>query len=187
MPALLLSPLLWKVIAALAIAAALAYAWHTFVEKYREQGRVEVRAEWEADALRRVQALQETEAKLAAKSIEAGRAIGERDNERRKRAAEAQKHAQALAPAVAAVVVPAAAVGVLRDALAASDPAPATRSPGAAQGSAAAAAAGADSTVGLLTGWGVEVINLYDACRSQVTGWINFYASLQAAQPKEAP
>lgn len=38
-----------RAIAILAALAALAYAWHRFTEHYREQGRIEVRAEWDAD------------------------------------------------------------------------------------------------------------------------------------------
>ena len=38
------------------------------------------------------------------------------------------------------------------------------------------------TTVGLLTGWALEAIRLYDQCREQVTGWQAFYRGLQAAQ-----
>ena len=43
-----------RAIAIIAALAAIAYAWHRFVEHYREQGRAEVRAEWDADKARRI-------------------------------------------------------------------------------------------------------------------------------------
>ena len=44
-----------------------------------------------------------------------------------------------------------------------------------------------DSTVGLVTGWAVDVIGDYNTCRDEVKGWIAFYHALQQAQPEVTP
>lgn len=172
-------------IAVLAILAALAYAWHRFTEHYREQGREEVRLEWEKDKAERIAAADAMVEVWRGEVARAGKASRERDDERRKRRDEAARRAAELPPEVAGVAVPGAAVGVLNRAL--GDTAPATGSTGAPERPAAAAAAGADSTVGLLTGWGIEVIAMYETCRARVTEWREFYAALQAAQPRTDP
>lgn len=51
-----LSPIAWRAIAAAALLAALAWAYHQWAERQREIGRDEIRAEWQADKLARAEA-----------------------------------------------------------------------------------------------------------------------------------
>ena len=175
-------------VAALAIALALGAIKRSYDDGKREEGAAPVRAEFEAykkTAMERTSAIT-----LAwdAKRIEAEQAGKVADDERAKRFAESKKRAQALPPAVAAVVVPGRALSLLDDAIRASDPAPIAGPAVAPVESPAAAPVAApeqDGTVGLLTAWGLDVVRLYDACREQVIGWQAFYAGLQAAQTPE--
>ena len=140
-----------------------------------------------------------------AKRIEAETAGKVADDERARRIAESKVRLAALPAAVAAAPVDARAVSLLNDAIAGQQPAPA--GPAAEPEPAAAAVAqGADqqreqmhppgdrpgdglhdngTTVGLLTGWALEAIRLYDQCREQVIGWQAFDRGLQAAQGAE--
>lgn len=179
---------------------------HSYDDGKREEGAAPVRAEFAAyveTARKRTTAIT-----LAwdQKRIEAEAAGKVADDERAKRMAESKVRLAALPPAVAAVPVDARAVSLLNDAIAGQQPAPA--GPAAEPEPAAAAVAqGADqqreqmhppgdrpgdglhdngTTVGLLTGWALEAIRLYDACRAQVTGWQAFYRNLQDAQQQGA-
>ena len=122
------------------------------------------------------------------KRIEAEQAGKVADEERAKLFAESKMRAQALPAAVAAVVVPAAALGVLDAAIDAGSAAPTpgpAGAPPAATPAAAETAAQPDGTVGLLIEWGAMAVAKYDECRDLVTGWQAFYRGLQAAQVPE--
>ena len=180
--------LLAKTLAALSFVAGLVWGWHHFTERYREEGRMEVRAEWDLDKVARRKLVTEITLAWNDQRIAAEAAEKERDEERAKRIATATIRAKTLAPEVAGVVVPGAALRVLDVAIADSPAFAGTadhayKTPPAAT---AATADDSDGTVGALTEWGVRVIGLYDACRDMVTAWQAFYAGLQKDQPKKA-
>ena len=180
--------LLAKGLAVLVLVAGLLYGWHVFTESYRAEGRAEVTAKWNADIERRRE--QTTAITLAwdQQRIKAETAAKGLDDERAKRFAEATQRARALPAAVAAIVIPGVSVGVLQSALGTDTteaPEPSGTTPTTDTAVAPSADSQANSTVGLLTEWGVEVINLYDVCRTRVGEWQTFYRGLQAAQPKE--
>lgn len=195
--ALALLAKIWK---PLAIVAAVAILWFGLlaVKHSYDDAR---RAEGAAPALKQLTALQDqvkaAQDRASALALQwdterqkAEAAAKGMDDERSKRLAEAQIRVKALPAVVAAVVVPAAALGVLDDAIRASEPVPApgpAREPEQARPVAATAAPDADGTLGPLIQWGAQVVTLYDACRDQVHGWQAFYRGLQAAQPKESP
>ena len=186
----------WKpiagLVALLALGLAIMAVKHSYDDGKREEGAAPVRAEF--DAYRKAATERTTAITLAwdQKRIAAETAQKGLDDERANRLADASKRAQALPAAVAAVVVPAAALSVLDDAIRASDQPAATGSAGGIVEARPAPAAAApdparngDGNVGLLVQWGVLVSAMYDACRDQVTGWQRFYADLRAAQPAE--
>lgn len=182
----------WRPIAAAVALVALYLAVvglkHSYDEGKRDEGRAEVQAKFDAYVTAAMERTSAITLAWDAKRIEAETAGKVADDERAKRFAESKMRAQALPAAVAAVVVPAAALGVLDDAIRASDRAETPGSAGAPVENPAAATPAAtepDGTVGLLTAWGLEVVALYDACRDQVTGWQTFYRGLQAAQTPE--
>lgn len=51
----LLTPMVWRAIAAAALLVTLAWVYHLWAERQREVGRQEVRVEWEADKLARAE------------------------------------------------------------------------------------------------------------------------------------
>ena len=199
----------WKPLAGVVLCIAIALALGAMKRSYddgkREEGAAPIRAEFKAykDA-----AMARTTAITLAwdqKRIEAEQAGKVADDERARRIAESKVRLAALPAAVAAAPVDARAVSLLNDAIAGQQPAPA--GPAAEPEPATAAVAqGADqqreqmhplgdrpgdglhdngTTVGLLTGWALEAIRLYDQCREQVIGWQAFYRGLQAAQGAE--
>lgn len=179
----------WRPIAAAVALVALYLAVvglkHSYDEGKRDEGRAEVQAKFDAYVTAAMERTSAITLAWDAKRIEAETAGKVADDERAKRFAESKMRAQALPAAVAAVVVPAPAVGVLQRAI---DDSAAATGPARESEPAHPIAAehpddtGAASTVGLLTAWGLEVVRLYDACRDQVTGWQAFYQGLQAAQ-----
>ena len=175
-------------VAALAIALALAAMKRSYDDGKRAEGAKPVQAAF--DAYVETARKRTTEITLAwdAKRIEAEQAGKVADEERAKLFAESKMRAQALPPAVAAVVVPAAALGVLDAAIDAGSAAPTpgpAGAPPAATPAAAETAAQPDGTVGLLIEWGAMAVAKYDECRDLVTGWQAFYRGLQAAQVPE--
>ncbi len=184
MPAFLLSPLLWKVVGALVVAAALAWAWHLFVEHYREQGRVEIRAEWKADTDRRIAATTAMTLMWDSKRQEAEKANAERDKERALRLQDARQRVQQLPPAVAGMRFPGAARRLLNEPTGGDS---AKAAAGTGKADEAAAGAAADTSVGAVTDWGVTVKGMYQACLDRVADWATFYTSLRAAQPETQP
>ena len=181
----------WKPLAGILLIAALAagalFAKHGYDERRREEGRAEIRAEWKADTERRVAMTTAITNEWNAKRIEAETAIGERDRERAQRQADNQARARALPPAVAGGHFSGVAVSVLNRA--ASDSAAAAEPAGATARAAPAAADDSDdsdATVGAVVEWGVTLIGMYETCRTRVGEWQEFYAALQAAQPKGA-
>ena len=79
-----LSPytMLIKIGALIALALALAWCWHLFVDHYREQGRVEIRKEWDADKAARIKRTTELTLLLSGKLQVA---MGEADKAKEKR------------------------------------------------------------------------------------------------------
>ena len=182
----------WKPLAGIVICIAIALALGAMKRSYddgkREEGAKPVRAELVA-LQKQVTAAQERASALALQwdqQRQVAEAAGkERDDERAKRMAESKVRLAALPPAVAAVVVPAAALSVLDNAIdagsAAPAPGPAGEAPAAAP-AVAETAAQPDGTVGLLIEWGALAVAKYDECRDLLTGWQTFYRGLQTAQ-----
>lgn len=168
------------VVTILALALALAGLKSSYDKRKRAEGAAPVIAEF---AAYKAAAAAETAAitlKWDQERIKAETAGKVAADERRKRLQDASKRAQALPPAVAGVVIPAVALGVLDDALDGSRSAEIARP--AEPLADHPAPAPADSTVGLMVGWAVQVIDLYDACREQVIGWQQFYSGLKSAE-----
>jgi len=174
-------------IAIIALVAAVGFAKHRYDEGKRMEGRAEVQALWDADRARNIKEGQAQEARWKTESEARQKAEQELSDERSKRAAVAAVAARSLPDRVARVVVPRESVRVLNDAIDAGNPGKTTGPAAKPDKAAPAAAEGADSTVGLLTQWGVGCIAAYDDARAMVTGWQDFYHALQAAQPKESP
>ncbi len=176
----------WKPIAAVAAVIVLAIAvmaWkHSYDGARREEGRAEVQEKWDMAKAAALKASNEQEQRWIGEVAAREKAEQERDNERAKRTEVAADAAKRLPDRVARVVVPRESVRVLNDAIARSDTAPPAGPAAKPSEKAAAAPEGADSTVGLLTQWGVSCISAYDEARSMVDGWQAFYASLRAAQ-----
>ncbi len=176
-----LGGLLLKVGAVLALAGLAWWAWeHYVVGHYEAIGAARVQAKWDADSARRIKATTDITLLWNDKRIAADKLQEERDSERAKRTEMAASAARNLPAAVSSVVVPRAAVGVLNNAI--GDTAPTAGPAGQPAKEPAATAESADSTVGLLTQWGVQCIAAYEEARGMVTGWQAFYSSLRAAQ-----
>lgn len=181
----------WKPIAGallvLAVVLAIGAAKHSYDSARRDEGRAEVQAKFDAY----VAAARERATALALAWDEqrqaADAAERELDDERTKRRAATVAEVAALPPDVARAPVPAVALGVLDDAIAASNAAAAAGSAGQPDEAPAAAPAdspvspGGDGQLGPLIGWAATVIDLYDQCRAQVSGWARFYAGLRGA------
>jgi len=176
----------WKPIAALVVVALLAVAviaWkHSYDEARRDEGRGEVQEKWDQAKAAALKANTEQEQRWASERDARVKAEQERDDERTKRATEAANAAKSLPAADARVRVARSAVRVLNNAIDAGNPTPAPGPAAKPDKATPAAAEGADSTVGLLTQWGVACISAYDEARSMVKGWQDFYAGLRAAQ-----
>lgn len=175
MPAWLLSPLVLRAIGALALVLIVAGLKHGYDERRRDEGRAEIREQWDADKAARLKAFTEMTTRWVTAQQEADANLKKLDTERQRRLDDAKRHALALPPADAGMRFPASAVGVLDDAR--NSDAETARPAGQPAGGPAAAAA--DSTVGLVTQWAVDVIGYYNACRDQVIGWQGFYHSLR--------
>ena len=176
--------LLIRVGVALALAAAAWWAWHAFTDHYREQGRVEVRAEWEQDKARRIKAVTDQTMLWDAQRQKTERAEHERDQARQAAAEAVKQRAASLPVDVARAPVPGAFVGVLRAGRDSANAAGAAAEP---HQAAAGSASGADesSTLGAIAEWVAEVTDILAECRDRVAGWATFYGGLRAAQLKE--
>ena len=179
----------WKPIAGIVIVLAIVLALGAMKRSYDDGKR--------AEGAKPVQEMHDAYVKAArerttaitlawdVKRVEAEQAGKVADDERAKRMAESKVRLAALPPAVAAVVVPAAALSVLDNAIdagsAAPAPGPAGEAPAAAP-AVAETAAQPDGTVGLLIEWGALAVAKYDECRDLLTGWQTFYRGLQTAQ-----
>ncbi len=172
--------LLIKIGIVLALAVAAAWFWHLATKHYEDIGRAEVQLKWDQDTARRIKQTSDMALLWNDKRIAADKLQEERDSERAKRTEMAASAARNLPAAVSGVVVPRAAVGVLNNAI--GDTAPTAGPAGEPAKESAATAESADSTVGLLTQWGVQCIAAYEEARGMVTGWQAFYSSLRAAQ-----
>src|SRR5574338_91731 len=146
-----------QIIAGIGVAIALAAGYHHVWHNGYEDGSAEVQAKWDADKQRRLKAFAEMTTKWVVASQETEKAIKERNDARAQRFQPARQHAASLPPDVAGVRVPAAAVGVLDDAVRESAAAGSAAKP---TDAAAGSAGSAESTVGLLTQWGVEMVDL---------------------------
>lgn len=178
----------WKpiagIVAVVALAAAAMWAWSRFTEGYREEGRAEVRLEWEADTARRIALTTRITGLWDEQRQKTEAAQHEADKARSDAFKPVRERIRYLPAPVADLPVPAAAVGVLDAAVVASNAAPAGPAPvPVAPGPAPAA----DTTLGAVVEWVTVAAELYRACREQVTGWQTFYANLRAAQPQGEP
>jgi len=176
-------PYLWiaKAVALAAAAALLLWGWHLFTEHYRDEGRAEIQAKWDADKAERLASMQEMQAKWALEKENTAEAIRERNNARAKATALAREAAKTIPEDVASQPVPSVAVGVLNDAI--GNSAEASGPPGGTYKGVTAPPARADSTIGLLVDWGITAIDMYETCRARVVEWQQFYSGLQKAQP----
>jgi len=175
----------WKPIALLLIVVALvgfvAYKKDQYDEGKMDLGRAEVQAKWDTDKAERIARTAAMTMLWDAKRQEAEKASDERDKARADRMGLVASARDRIPVAVASRPVPAVAVDVLNAG------AGATNAAGTASESTktvAASAASADSTIGLLVGWGVVVLDILGECRDRVSEWERFYSSLRSAQPK---
>lgn len=183
----LIRPFLPYIIAAAAIAGLYAthkaQVWNAHRTGVNE-GEAKVQAAWDADVKRRNAAAKAVAEAYGAALAESADWQKRWSEEHAKTFAPITARAAALPSAVARVRVPADAVRVLDDAVAAANGDAARPAAGAAA-QAGAAPAGAETDLGALTRWGVAVADLYASCVAQVTGWQEFYARLRAAKPRE--
>lgn len=178
----------WKPIALgivlVLLAVAVGVEKHRYDERRRDEGRAQIQAKWDADKAARIQAVTDQVSRWDAERQKYDKAQQELSNERSLRAALAANAARSLPRTVADTAFPAAAAGVLNDAIHASDTA-STPGPSAEPAKEAATSpAAADSTVGAVTEWAVGCVAAYEEARGMVAGWQDFYASLQKAQPQ---
>lgn len=157
-----------------AIAAVLGGLW-VVKEHYVEQGRNEVRAEWEAEKVAQKAARAAQEALWQAQKAQVEQTTRERDRERRERFAALQEQDR-LAGEVASLRVPAAAVGVLQHSVDAANAAGTAAQP---DGAAATTAASADADLGNIADWFREVARIHAECRDRVLAWNLFYSKLR--------
>ena len=146
------------------------------------QKTVALQAAWDADKQARLKAFSTLETQYVAAEQQADASQQQLATERQARIDDAKRAAASLPAPVASVRIPAAAISVLDSAVRPAEPAAAES---AAKPDASTAPA-ADSSLGLLTQWAVEVIGDYNACRDEVIGWQSFYRSLQQA-PEVSP
>ncbi len=173
--------LILRIGAAIALAVAAAWLWHAFTGHYKDIGRAEVQAKWDADKAVRNKAIADQTLLWDAQRKKTEDAEHDRDEARAKLFAQVPT----LPPAVARERVPAAFVGVLRDNARAANAAGATGEPHETAPTAPATADPAESDLGLLAGWFADVARIHAECRDRVAQLVTFYSGLRAAQPKE--
>ena len=162
--------LLLRIGLVLALAAAAAWGWHLFVNHYREQGRVEIRAEWDAEKLAQAKELHRRTENAERAKQETTRKAEVLARSRAQRFAALQAETQVVASG-AGVRLPADSVGLFDRARAAAE---ASRPAG---GTAEAAPAAAGSTEGY-------VVSLYEwaaQCLERDGLWRDFYKGVQDA------
>jgi hypothetical protein len=165
----------------LAVAGWIQSKKHTYDESLRNEGRAEVQAKWEVDKAERIKAFSAMTSQWASAAVDAEKAQKELSAQRLERINHAKQQVRSLPATDAHVRFPASAVRLLDDA--AGHPTPPAGS--AAQPDGSPSAGTGDSSVELVTGWALTVIDLYEACRQQVHGWINFYDQLRTTQGKD--
>lgn len=185
--------LLFRVGGVLALAIAAAWAWHRITEGYRDEGRAEVRAEWERDRAQRIAVTERIAGAWEAEKRRAEVATNERDKARSERFKPVSEGVRSLPAEVAGIRIPADAVGVFNAAIVAGNASPtgtaaepATPAAALAAGSNAGGATTGASSVGLLVGWVADAAAVYAECRDRVSSWEQWYAGLRAGQTKES-
>lgn len=180
----------WKpiamILAAVALVAAIAIAKHSYDEGKRDEGRADIQAKWDADSARRMAQVTAQTLAWDAQRQKTDTAVAERDKARQEAANAISQRVANLPQVVRDQRVPAAFVGVLRDSANAANLAGTPGEPDKAP-AATAASADAESDLGLVAGWISDVARIHAECRDRVALWIDFYAGLRAAQPKESP
>lgn len=173
---------LWaiKLIALAGLALVLVSMKHHYDESRRDEGRAEVQAKWDADKAARLKAYADMTTKWVIASGDAEKAIKERDDARAQLFQKQKAKAAALPEHIAALPVPYQSVVVLNDAI--RDSAAPTGAAAESGQAAPSTPPGADSTVGLLTQWGVDMIAWADECRARVQSWSSFYSDLRSKQ-----
>lgn len=159
---------------------------HHYDEGIREDVRARevepLKAAWEKDKAERLRAYSTLMTEYVGATQEAERAKKERDDVIRKADQDRRARVAAIPRAVADVRVPLVA-GVLN-----AQPTGDERGSGAAAGSAGQPAGGTttapagadDTTVGMWADWSATMIDLYDSCRAQVVGLLDWYGGLRA-------
>lgn len=155
-------PLWVKLLVVAALLAAAAVAFHLWEERLREQGRIEVRAEWKAanDAAEKVAtaAARRAEVDSTARQLQRDKDFNGLRN----------RNAVQIAQLMGACVDPTILAG-MRDAVRAANHEPSTG------GVAASAPAAAGTPSGVeVDDWFKSVAKLYRACREQVIGWVEW-------------
>lgn len=171
------------------LAGALLWGKHTYDEARRNEGRAEIKAQWDRDIARRTADLAQITQLWSEQRQRAEAATNERDKLRAERFAAIAAANRNLPPSVADIRIPAAAVSLFNSAVGAANAAPS----GPTDKPAAPAAAPSSSTdtgntprgatnLGVLVGWATDAAASFAECRDQVIGWQRFYSSLQTAQ-----
>lgn len=150
-----------------------------FGEHERGIGEAKIQKLWDADKAKRMQAVTDQVNRWNEQRLKTEEVERERDNLRNAQFAQLQTRAASLPVSVAATRVPAAVVGVLNSA---SDTANAAGTAAESHEAAAPAASSADSTLGLIASWYVEVAQIHRECVDRVSEWEQFYDSLRKTQ-----
>lgn len=144
-------------VAIVVLVGGVALAKHSYDERRRDEGRHEVRAEWDAA----IEAQQKREAKAAQDAIDNAVQAKAKSDEDFK--ALARRNA-ILQGKLASLAVDGAIAGSVRDAIRTSNGT-----------SAGSTEADSSPTTGLaLSDWAAETARLYRACRDQVIGWVKW-------------
>ena len=155
----------------------------SYDHKHEAIGAARVQALWDSDKAARIKAFSDAMTKYVTAQANADANQKALEAERQGRITDAKNRVANLPAPDAHLRFPGNAASVLDDA--GGDPAATSRSAG--QPASRPASPAEDSTVGLVTGWAVDVIGYYNACRDEVKGWQSFYHALQAAQPEVSP
>jgi len=155
----------------------------SYDDKHEAIGAARIQALWDADKAARIRAFSEAMTKYVTAQSDADASQKALEAERQGRITDAKHRAANLPAPDAHLRFPGNAASLLDDAGSNT-----TSAPGAAgQPANSPAAPAEDSTVGLVTGWAVDVIGYYNACRDEVIGWQSFFHALQQAQPEVTP
>ena len=180
---LLTSRLFLECLGVIALGLLLLGLKHSYDAKHEAIGAARVQVLWDADKAARIRAFSDAMTKYVTAQADADASQKALEAERQGRITDAKHRAANLPAPDAHLRFPGNAASLLDDAGRDSAPAPGP----AGQPASSPAAPTEDSTVGLVTGWAVDVIGYYNACRDEVLGWQSFFHALQAAQPEVAP